>query len=171
MREHSADTNRVAVRQFAWVGRFRELVAMTTRESAIGALVNIVTDAYPWKLGPARRLKLWSDVPAANRPACFLFEGGQETYSWTETGLPKRVIEVKIFVYLNAKDPGISGATLLNEMMDTLDVAFAPTGSDIALGRNSLHGTAYQCRIDGKALKDPGDLDGDALLIVPIKLD
>jgi len=61
--------------------------------------MNIVASAYPWKLGPARRLKLWSDVPAASRPACFLFEGGQETYSWSETALPKRIVEVKLFVY------------------------------------------------------------------------
>lgn len=145
-------------------------MAITSRESAIGVLVDIVANAYDWKLGPMRRLKLWSDVPAANRPACFLFEGGQESYSWNEKGLPKRVIEVRVFVYLNAKDPGVSGAALINEMMDIFDAAFAPTGSDIALGRNSLRGSAYQCRIDGKPLKDPGDLDGDALLIVPIKL-
>lgn len=145
-------------------------MAVTLRESAIGALAATVANAYPWKLGPARRLKLWSDVPAASRPACFLFEGGQEIYSWAEIGLPKRVIEVKIFIYLNAKAPGVAGAALLNEMMDILDAALAPTGSDIALGRNTLSGKVYQCRIDGKALKDPGDLDGDALLIVPIKL-
>lgn len=145
-------------------------MAATLRESAIGALMTIVANTYPWKLGPARRLKLWSDVPAASRPACFLFEGGQETYSWAESGLPKRVIEVKIFIYFNAKDPGVTGAGLLNGMMDILDAAFAPTGGDIALGRNTLSGKVYQCRIDGKTLKDPGDLDGDALLIVPIKL-
>ncbi|MGH6936358.1 MAG: hypothetical protein ACRED2_09280, partial [Methylocella sp.] len=80
-------------------------MAGTPRESAVAALMNIVASAYPWKLGPARRLKLWSDVPAASRPACFLFEGGQETYSWSETALPKRIIEVKLFAYLNAKDP------------------------------------------------------------------
>ena len=55
-------------------------------------------------------------------------------------------------------------------MMDALDTAFAPTGTDIGLGRNTLAGTAYSCRIDGKVLKDPGDLDGDALLVVPVKI-
>jgi hypothetical protein len=145
-------------------------MAVTPRENAIGALMNIVANAYPWKLGPARRLKLWSDVPAASRPACFLFEGGQETYSWSETALPKRTIEVKLFVYLNAKDPSIAGAALLNGVMDALDAAFALSGGDRVLGRNTLNGTAYHCKIDGKALKDPGDLDGDALLIVPVKL-
>jgi hypothetical protein len=145
-------------------------MGVTPRESAIGALMNIVASAYPWTLGPARRLKLWSDVPSASRPACFLFEGGQETYSWSESALPKRIIEVKLFVYLNAKDPSIVGAALLNGVMDALDTALALSGGDLVLGRNTLNGTAYHCKIDGKALKDPGDLDGDALLIVPVKL-
>ncbi len=142
----------------------------TPRESAIGALMNVIATAYPWKLGPARRLKLWSDVPASSRPACFLFEGGQETYSWTGNALPKRSLEIRLFVYLNAKDPHIAGAALLNDVMDALDAAFAVSGGDIVLGRNTLGGKAYHCRIDGKALKDPGDLDGDALLIVPVRL-
>jgi hypothetical protein len=142
----------------------------TPRESAIAALMNIVANAYPWNLGPARRLKLWSDVPATSRPACFLYEGSQETYSWSESAVPKRVIEVRLFIYLNAKDPNITGAALLNEVMDAFDAAFALSGSDIILGRNTLSGTVYNCRVEGKVLKDPGDFDGDALLIVPIKL-
>jgi hypothetical protein len=145
-------------------------MAGTTRDSAIIALLNAVSNAYPWKLGPARRLKLWSDVPATSRPACFLFEGGQETYSWSENAVPRRIIEVRLFMYLSAKDPAISGAALLNGVMDSLDSAFALSGGDLILGRNTLGGTVYSCRIDGKVLKDPGDLDGDALLILPIKL-
>src|ERR1700730_15548646 len=82
----------------------------------------------------------------------------------------KRSIEVKLFVYLNAKDPSIVGAALLNGVMDALDTTFALSGGDLVLGRNTLNGTAYHCKIDGKPLKDPGDLDGEALLIVPVKL-
>jgi hypothetical protein len=145
-------------------------MAATPRESAIGALMGIVAEAYPWKLGPARRLKLWSDVPATSRPACFLFEGSQETYSWSESAVPKRVIEVRLFIYLNAKDPSVAGASLINGIMDAVDSAFSLSGGDAVLGRNTLGGAVYNCRVDGKVLKDPGDLDGDALLIVPIKL-
>ena len=145
-------------------------MAGTPRESSIAALMSIVANGYPWKLGPARRLKLWSDVPAASRPACFLFEGSQETYSWSESAFPKRIIEVKLFIYLNAKDPSVSGAALLNGVMDALDTTFALSGRDLALGRHTLGGTVYNCRVDGKVLKDPGDLDGDAILIVPVKL-
>jgi hypothetical protein len=142
----------------------------TQRETAVQALQNLLAGAYVWKSGPARRLKLWSDVPAMSRPACFIFEGGQESYSWSESALPKRAIEVKVFIYVNAKDPTIVGAAILNNVMDALDEAFALSGPDLLAGRNTLGGAVYHCRIDGKTLKDPGDLDGDALLIVPVKL-
>lgn len=145
-------------------------MAGASRETAVTALQSLIAGAYAWKLGPVRRLKLWSDVPSMSRPACFFFEGGQETYSWTEGAARKRAIDVKLFVYLNAKDPSVVGASLLNEVMDALDGAFAVSGADLAIGRNTLGGAVYHCRIDGKALKDPGDLDGDALLIVPVKL-
>ncbi|MGO9022702.1 MAG: hypothetical protein ACLQIQ_00090 [Beijerinckiaceae bacterium] len=142
----------------------------TTRDAAIEALLSLVASAYAWKSGPSRKLKLWSDVPLASRPACFLFEGGQETYAWSEGAVAKRSIEAKIFVYLNAKDQYIFGASLINGVLDALDGAFAISGADLAFGRNTLSGTAYSCRIDGKPLKDPGDLDGDALLVVPVKI-
>ncbi|PNG25510.1 hypothetical protein [Methylocella silvestris] len=145
-------------------------MATTKRETALAALQSAIAAAYAWKLGPSRRLKLWSDVPSAMRPACFLYEGGQETYAWSEGATPKRVMEVKLFIYLNAKDTSITGAVLLNDLMDALDVALSISGGDLIRGRNTLGGAVHHCRIDGKTLKDPGDLDGDAMLIVPIKL-
>jgi hypothetical protein len=142
----------------------------TTRDAALSALAGLIAGAYAWKTQPSRKFKLWSDVPAAARPACFLFEGGLETYTWSEGAIPKRVIEAKIFAYLSARDHAVLGASLLDNVMDALDLAFAPQGADCALGRNTLGGSVYSCRIDGKVLKDPGDFDGDALLIVPVKL-
>lgn len=145
-------------------------MAMTPRESAVVALMNSVANAYAWKLGPSRNSSFGATCLRRARPACFLFEGGQETYSWTESAIPKRIVEVRLFIYLNAKDPSIAGSTLLNSVMDALDTTFALSGGDIANGRNTLGGTVYNCRIEGKTSKDPGDLDGDALLIVPVKL-
>jgi hypothetical protein len=140
------------------------------RESAIGALLTLVANAFPWAAAPSRRLELWADVPAAARPCCFVFEGGKETYAWSNGAAPKRTLEVRLFIYANAKDPAAIGSAQLNDIMDALDAAFAPTGADAPLGRNTLGGAVYHCRIDGAPFKDPGDLDGDGLLIVPVKL-
>ena len=143
---------------------------MSTREQAIAALLARITAAYPWAAPPARRLKLWSDVPPSMRPACFLFEGGAETYDHPETAKPKRSLDVRLFIYVDARDPGAIGAAALNTIMDALDAGLTPAGADGALGRNTLNGAAYRCAIQGKPLKDPGDLDGDGLLVVPIRL-
>lgn len=142
---------------------------MSTREPAIAALLARVAAAYPWASPPSRRLKLWSDVPPAMRPACFVFEGGAETYE-NASGTPKRSLAVRLFVYVDAHDPAIVGAAALNAVMDALDAALAPAGADVALGRTTLGGAAFRASIDGKPLKDPGDLDGDGLLVVPVTI-
>ncbi len=143
---------------------------MTTREQAVGALLGRVAAAYAWASPPSRRLKLWSDVPASMRPACFLFEGGAETYEHADGGTPKRSLDIRLFIYIDAHDPNSLGAAALNAVMDALDQALAPVGADGALGRNTLGGAAHRCSIQGKPLKDPGDLDGDGLLVVPIRI-
>ena len=143
---------------------------MSTREIAVGALLTRLATACSWASPPTRRLKLWSDVPPAMRPACFLFEGGTETYADTATEPAKRILSLRLFIYIDAHDPGAIGAVQLNTIMDALDAALAPAGADLTLGRCTLDGTAYRCAIDGKPLKDPGDLDGDGLLLVPITI-
>ena len=143
---------------------------MSARETAIVALLARVASAYAWAAPPSRRLKLWSDVSLAMRPACFLFEGGAETYEHVASGAPKRSLEPRLFIYVDAHDPSTLGAAALNTIMDALDAALTPTGTDAALGRLTLGGAVYRASIDGKPLKDPGDLDGDGLLVVPIRI-
>ena len=143
---------------------------MSQREQAIAALLGRIAAAYPWAAPPSRRLKLWADVPAAMRPAAFLHEGGSETYDNAAGGTPRRRLSPRLFAYIDAHDPGIAGAAALNAIMDALDAALAPAGADLALGRCTLGGTAYRCSIEGKPLKDPGDLDGDGLLLVPFTI-
>ena len=143
---------------------------MSIREQALVALSTRVASAYAWATPPSRRLKLWSDVPPAMRPACFLFEGGAETYVDAAAATPKRSLQVRLFVYIDAHDPAAIGAVALNTIMDALDAALEPAGADLALGRVTLGGAVHRASIDGKPLKDPGDLDGDGLLVVPITL-
>jgi len=136
------------------------------RETAMAALFATVSPAYGWASSPSRRLKLWSDVPSASRPALFLHEGGNDRYSGPDAKLRKRVLEAKLFVYVDAH--GSNGSSALNEILDAIDAALEPKGGDILLGRQTLNGAAYDCRIDGTVFKDPGDLDGDGMAIIPV---
>ena len=75
-----------------------------SREAAFSALFAAVSAAYPWGLA-SRRMKLWSEVPAALRPALFQLESGPETYQWASPATPKRTLEAKLFLYFDARDP------------------------------------------------------------------
>lgn len=142
---------------------------ITSRETAIYALVSLVSNAYPW-VTISRRLKLWSDVPISQRPACFVFQGGREQRVFgQQLVIPKRTMEVRLFIYASAKDHNTIGAAQLDDILDALDAAFA-AAADAGTGIVSLGGACHSCRIDGDVLVDPGDLDGDSLLVIPVKI-
>lgn len=140
-----------------------------SREAAFSALFAAVSVAYPWGMA-SRRMKLWSDVPPNLRPALFQLEGGAETYQWSSAALPKRTFEAKLFLYFDARDPTTPGASAINAALDALDAALAPTGLDSASGRQTLGGAVHDCKIVGVPVRDTGDLDGDGLAVVTVRL-
>lgn len=146
---------------------------MASREDIMTALFAVVSNAYAWKnnLEIARRLKLWTDVPTDQRPAVYQFEGDSEDWNWTNKTIPIVKIPVRLFVYIDATDPNTVGAIELNKIIDALRAAFTPAGRDIARGQFTLGGLVDSCRIKGKVFKDPGDIDGDGMMIVPIEIE
>jgi hypothetical protein len=140
-----------------------------SREAAFSALFATVSAAYPWGLA-SRRMKLWGEVPAAMRPAFFQLESGPETYQWSSPAMPKRTFEAKLFLYFASQDLTTPGSTAINEALDAIDAALAPSGSDAALGRQTLGGTVYDSKIVGVPVRDTGDLDGDGLAVVSVRL-
>jgi hypothetical protein len=140
-----------------------------TREVAFSALFAAVSSAYPWGL-TSRRMKLWSEVPAALRPAFFQLESGPETYQWASPATPKRTLEAKLFLYFDARDPATPGATAINNALDAIDAVLAPMATDLNLGRQTLGGAVHDCKIIGVPVRDTGDLDGDGLAVVAVRL-
>jgi hypothetical protein len=140
-----------------------------SREAAFSALFAAVSVAYPWGMA-SRRMKLWGEVPAAIRPAFFQLESGPEVYDWPSPTARKRTLEAKLFLYFASKDLTTPGSTAINVALDAIDVALAPTGTDAALGRQTLGGAVHDCRILGVPVRDPGDLDGDGLAVVSVTL-
>ena len=136
------------------------------REAVSTALFGLLVAAYPWR-SSGRRLKLWADVPLDQRPALYQTEFLPEVYSWTGQPTPKRTIGARLFIYIDAKDPNVVGATELNAILDALDVALAaPTGQL----KQTLGGLCDNCRVKGVSTKDDGALDGDGLLVVEVEL-
>jgi hypothetical protein len=140
-----------------------------SREAAFSALFRRVSAAYGWAT-TSRRLKLWSEAPAQMRPALFQLESGPETYQWTSLATPRRTFEVKLFLYFDARDPSKPGACAINEALDAIDAALTPDRHDDAKGRQTLGGAVYDCKIMGVPVRDTGDLDGDGLAVVTVRL-
>jgi hypothetical protein len=140
-----------------------------SREAAFCALFARVCAAYDWGVA-SRRMKLWSEVPAHLRPALFQLESGPEAYQWTSPAAPRRTYEAKLFLYFDARDPATPGACRMNEALDALDAALTLTGHDQARGRQTLGGAVYDCKIVGVPVRDTGDLDGDGLAVVSVRL-
>jgi hypothetical protein len=140
-----------------------------SREAAFSALFAAVTAAYPWGL-TSRRMKLWTEVPSALRPAFFQLESGPESYQWASPATPRRTLEAKLFLYFDARDPATPGATAINQALDAIDAALTPSGADLASGRQTLGGVVHDCKINGVPVRDTGDLDGDGLAVVSVRL-
>lgn len=116
----------------------------------------------------SRRIKLWSDVATADQPALFVTEHGENVAYAGENAPGKTTLNVDLFLYIaGAKDPECVPARDMNVALDALFSALAP---DPASGRQTLGGLAYHCRVEGRIVKDPGDLDGQGLALVPLRI-
>lgn len=119
-----------------------------------------------------RKIALFADVPTSQWPWC-----GQAEHSIQEgqvTNMPyKTILEANWIVYQNtASTPKVPGAIENNLILKGIRKVLAPRPADIGFpdNRNTLGGLVYHCFISGRVFKDPGDIDGQGMMVVPIKL-
>ena len=119
-------------------------------------------------LTSSRRLELWGDVPTDQQPAMFLVEHTEDDQQ-PGRGIPvKRYMDFAVFCYAPCVDKSIVGGTLVNLMTSAVETALAP--DDVAADVLTLGYTVQWCRIEGKIFKDPGDIDGQAMIIIPVRV-
>lgn len=121
----------------------------------------------------SRRVRMFSDVPSQQQPACFQAEWG--SLEGQVTGMPyKTVLEANwiIFQDLSSKSATAVGATENNLIIGGCRKALEPLPADPGFPdrRNTLGGLVYHCFITGRIFKDPGDLDGQGMIVIPIKV-
>lgn len=140
-----------------------------TREEILEALFNLVTNSSPAYVTRSRKLRLWADVALEDRPAIFMFERAGDDYAPVRRiGLPPlTTINVEFFIYTNAKQADVPAA-LLNPLLDALDQILLPDNK--MTGKQTLGGLVDHVWIEGHVIKEPGDLDGDGLAVVPVKI-
>ena len=113
----------------------------------------------------SRRLRLWGSVPADQQPAAFVVAHNEED-TFRGLGLLRIRLHYSVWCYSRTDDPSIVGDTDLNTMLAAFQTLFPVT--EDSTGQNTLGGLVYWSRIEGRVFKDPGDIDGQTLLIVPI---
>lgn len=146
--------------------------ALTTRQqvmNAVLALIQNMTFATPingkttWAT-VSNVLRLWGDVSADQQPYAALVTH-KETDEYRGLGLYRRRLDLMVYCY--SRSDSAPGAPDLDTMMQAFEAAFN-TVDDPSRNANTLGGLVYWCRIEGKVFKDPGDLDKQTMLVVPI---
>jgi hypothetical protein len=148
----------------------------TTREQIFAALFalgqNIAwTDPVSGEVGgwsvTRRRISTPDQIGADDQPALLQAEANEQFIQVTR--MPsKRTFSAAWVIYLRSYDAPAPTGPLLNAVMDAVEAAFAP--DDLSGEACTLGGLVTHCWIDGTVFKDPGDLDQQAMLVVPIKL-
>jgi hypothetical protein len=116
----------------------------------------------------SRKLKLWDEVPPEMQPALYMVEHGERPRS-VGLGLPRRAEwEVMLFIYARADTDDLIGSIILNNLIDAVeDVLQINNQMDNNL---TLSGQVYRIWVEGQVRKDPGDLEGQALALYPIRI-
>ena len=142
---------------------------MVSREAIHQALFACVS-AASWGSPPvgfayaSRRVRLLDDLPS--KPALCQGEHGEEVERIAGQP-PRRFLLATLMIHHVTGDPDLPGATVNNLILDALDWALRPDCPD---GCCTLGGLVAHAAIEGEVVKDPGDLDGKALLTVPVRI-
>ena len=113
----------------------------------------------------SRRVKLFSDIP--EWPALCQAEHDETVVE--RTRMPSKVTlgAVWLIYHRAGQDTAAVPATESNAILDAIEQLFP---GDEETGTQTLGGLVHKAVISGRILKEHGDLEGQALLIVPLKI-
>lgn len=138
----------------------------SSREQVMTALATAVFGVADFKT-TGRRVLLWSKVSA--QPACFLRNVADAYERDGVRQQAKVTMHAEIWVYSQAgKDPDEAPGIDLNNLIDAIEGVFV--SDDTSSGRFTLGGLVQHAWIEGDIEYDPGDLDGQAKAVIPVKI-
>lgn len=148
-------------------------------EEAIYAALAARMDLVEWTRADAsvhsfkltsRRVKLFTDAPV--QPCCYQAEPASS--EGQVTGMPyKTILEAFWIIYHQVGNDNNAIPTIENNLIvGGCRRALAPLPTDVGFldKRNTLGQLVYHCFISGRIFKEPGDMDGQGMLTIPIKL-
>jgi hypothetical protein len=111
----------------------------------------------------SRRVKLWTDIPT--QPA--LCQAEHDETIMAKTGQEsKGILGASWLIYASTGDPLAVPAQTTNPILDAIFALF-PSEPELT---QTLGGLVHYARIEGRIQKIQGDLDGQTLLVVPIRM-
>jgi hypothetical protein len=136
---------------------------MTTRNQVLNALLGFV--AIPGTFPTSgRRLIPWTKVPL--QPAIFVRHMHEE-FQRLPTGMPAKVtMEAEVWIYAQTSSD-VPADVVLCDLLDLVENALRVPPAAKA---QTLGGTVTHCWIEGIADLYPGDLDNQAIGILPVRI-
>jgi hypothetical protein len=159
-------------------------MAALSREQVSNALLNLLVTAQFVTLNSGgqaigfvtsgRRFRPWEEVNGSQQPAIFLTEP-KETHTRQELQTPAvRTIMYDAFIFINDganKAASVTAITTLNNIADSIDPRYGGVlKPEVNSGRQTLGNLVWDCYIEGEIVKVPGDLNGQGVLVIPIKV-
>lgn len=139
-----------------------------TRNDILNGVLSFFADVAPF-VTVTRQIKLFADVPVIQRPWLGILKTGEER-SYDAGDMALLTILVELFIYTNAtvsNNGGVPPSQQLENILDVVDVQLRPSPFT---NRQTLNGLVHHCRIEGKTVTVPGDLDGEGIMIIPLKI-
>jgi hypothetical protein len=113
-----------------------------------------------------RRIQTSDQIPGELTPA--LLQGvGPEEFRVSPGLPPRRILTANWLIYYKPKPTPLTTDPLTNAILDGVEAVFVP---DRLSGTVTLGGLVAHAWIEGEVFKAAGDLNDQAMMVVPIKL-
>lgn len=124
-----------------------------------------------WVSPPSRRLTMFNRIDAEAQPACYVVQHS-ELYDNSHMGVtPRRIMMVGAWCFAPTGGEDVVGDDYLDSMMEGIENSLYV--DDVMRNELTFGGLVYSVVIERKSnlfIRDPGDIDGQALLIVPFRI-
>lgn len=147
-------------------------MSIVTREQVGAALFALLQTAHAFPTS-SRKLQEFDKTSVGLKPALYVIEH-REMHKKGDLMTPAvRTIMYDVYIFANTGvDPNVIPITELNGYLDSID---GNSGGVLApnplTNKQTLGGLVYDCYIEGDIVKVPGDLDGEGILLIPVKVE
>jgi hypothetical protein len=116
----------------------------------------------------SRRLEHWDDVTPSDQPALYVIKHSEDVVRRKENLPSVTTFKITLMIYIRTGDDQTSvPAETVDTILDAIDTALTP---DIMTNRLTLGGLVSHAFISGEIRIEPGDIDGQGIIIVPVDI-